>query len=182
MSLLNKILNKVMGRKKKDEAAVDVVSTAQRRKENAEEKRNQRIKNREERRKKALEKMEAEMEKERIAQEKKQREQLKKFHKLTVKIPTDKQILKFTTPELIRLFGGWFKLEYAFSQPTGKFDLKTGEEIIRDYYICSKDVSEIRQSDRGKQNIAIKNLFQKDVYGMAIIAPSYAFGGVQEED
>lgn len=108
---------------------------------------------------------------------------VRKYETVKVKVPYDRNIINFTTPELIELFGGWFTLTYAFSQPV-RTDMvnKDGSPIMRDFYICSCDVSSIPPSMRPKKNAAIKKLFDKDVYGYAIIAPANAFTGRGEED
>lgn len=83
---------------------------------------------------------------------------------------------KFTCPELIRLFGGWFTLTYAFSV---KRMTKTGRktvEVNTDYYICSQDVSHMKVNERPGLNKIIKKEFDKDVCGFALIAPASAFG------
>ena len=83
---------------------------------------------------------------------------------------------KFTCPELIRLFGGWFTLTYAFSV---KKKVKSGRktvEVDTDYYICSQDVSHMDVNSRPGVNKIIQKEYGKDVYGFAIIAPASAFG------
>lgn len=108
---------------------------------------------------------------------------VRKYETVKVKVPYDRNIINFTAPELIELFGGWFTLTYAFSQPV-RTDMvnKDGLPIMRDFYICSRDVSSIPPSMRPKKNAAIKKLFDKDVYGFAIIAPANAFSGRDVED
>lgn len=108
---------------------------------------------------------------------------VRKYETVKVKVPYDRNIINFTTPELLELFGGWFTLTYAFSQPV-RTDMvnKDGSPVMRDYYICSRDVSSIPPSMRPKKNATIKKLFDKDVYGYAIIAPASAFTGRGEED
>lgn len=86
----------------------------------------------------------------------------------------DKVCLEFTTPQLIRIFDGWFTLRYLFSIKTGVTD-KDGNEIETDFYCCSKDVSLLPESKRPKRNDAIFNAYGVEVYGFAIIAPSTAF-------
>lgn len=83
---------------------------------------------------------------------------------------------KFTCPELIRLFGGWFTLTYAFSV---KKMVKSGRktvEVDTDYYICSQDVSHMDVNSRPGVNKIIQKEYGKDVYGFALIAPASAFG------
>ena len=99
---------------------------------------------------------------------------------MKVKVPYDRQVLNFTTAELLELFGGWFTLTYAFSEEhKDKFNAD-GSPVMRDYYICSRDVSAMRASERPKKNAVIKKLFDKDVYGYAIVAPASAFEGKDE--
>lgn len=108
---------------------------------------------------------------------------VRKYETVKVKVPYDRKIMNFTTPELLDLFGGWFTLTYAFSKPARQDMLNPdGTPIMRDYYICSRDVSSIPPSMRPKKNAAIKKLFDKDVYGYAIIAPASAFGGKDKDD
>ena len=104
----------------------------------------------------------------------------RKYETVKVKVPYDRQVLNFTTKELLELFGGWFTLTYAFSEEhRDKFNTD-GSPVMRDYYICSRDVSAMRASERPKKNAVIKKLFDKDVYGYAIVAPASAFGGKDE--
>ena len=124
---------------------------------------------------------EAQVSAEATAQEPRAKRTYRKNKTFHVKVPREHKVLNFTCNELIRLFGGWFTLTYAFSQPNGRVN-SNGTEGETDYYICSRDVSAIPPSLRPEKNIAIKNLFNKDVYGMAIIAPSSAFGGGRDED
>lgn len=110
---------------------------------------------------------------------------VRKYETLKVKVPYDRTIMNFTTQELIALFGGWFTLTYAFSRPVRPDMLNAdGTPVMRDYYICSRDVSAMLPSERPAKNAAIKQLFDKDVYGYAIIAPAKAFTGkdFDEED
>ena len=82
---------------------------------------------------------------------------------------------KFTCPELIKLFGGWFTLTYAFSV---KKMVKSGRKKVKvdtDYYICSQDVSHMDVNNRPGVNKIIQKVYGKDVYGFAIIAPASAF-------
>lgn len=84
---------------------------------------------------------------------------------------------KFNSQELRGLFGGWFTLTYAFSvknKERGKVRTKRGV-IETDYWICSQDVSMTKVNERPPLNTAILNLYGKEVYGFAIIAPSSAF-------
>lgn len=84
---------------------------------------------------------------------------------------------KFSCPELIRLFGGWFTLTYAFSV---KKMVKSGRktvEVNTDYYICSQDVSHMDVNSRPGVNKIIQKEYGKDVYGFALIAPASAFDG-----
>ena len=108
---------------------------------------------------------------------------VRKYETLKVKVPYDRKIMNFTTPELLELFGGWFTLTYAFSKPVRADMLNAdGTPVMRDYYICSRDVSSMLPSERPKKNAAIKKLFDKDVYGYAIIAPASAFGGKDKQE
>lgn len=75
---------------------------------------------------------------------------------------------RFTCKELMRIFGGWFTLTYAFST-------KNTDDTETDFYICSQDVSGIAVNDRPQVNPIIEREFGKKVYGFAIIAPSNAF-------
>lgn len=108
---------------------------------------------------------------------------VRRYETVKVKVPYDRKIMNFTTPELLDLFGGWFTLTYAFSKPVRKDMLNPdGTPIMRDYYICSRDVSAMLPSDRPSKNAAIKKLFDKDVYGYAIIAPANAFSGRDKDE
>lgn len=112
------------------------------------------------------------------AAEKRKPKYLRRYETMKVKVPYDRKIMNFTTAELLELFGGWFTLTYAFSKPARPDMLNPdGTPIMRDYYICSRDVSAMKPSERPAKNAAIKKLFDKDVYGYAIIAPASAFGG-----
>lgn len=88
----------------------------------------------------------------------------------------DKIYRKFTCEELIKIFGGWFTCTYLFSvqSETEKSPL-SGKPIETDYWCCSQDVSGIRVNERPPVNEWIKRKFNKEVYGLCIIAPSTAF-------
>lgn len=88
----------------------------------------------------------------------------------------ERAFCKFTCPELIRLFGGWFTLTYAFSVKKMVKSGKKTVEVDTDYYICSQDVSHIDVNNRPGVNKIIKKEYGKDVYGFALIAPASAFG------
>ena len=91
--------------------------------------------------------------------------------------PRDSKVYrKWTTQELIALFGGWYTLTYAFSVKGGAVDPLTGKEIETDYYICSQDVSGMDVNSRPMVNKIIEKEFGKQVYGFALIAPAVAFG------
>lgn len=88
-----------------------------------------------------------------------------------------KSFRKFNCNELIKFFGGWFTLTYAFSVKR-MVNGKGGKmvEVETDYYICSQDVSQIDANKRPPLNKAILNEFGKEVFGYAIVAPASAFG------
>ena len=93
----------------------------------------------------------------------------------------EKAYRKFTCPELIRIFGGWFTLTYAFSvKKMQKIKGKT-VEVETDYYICSQDVNHFAVNERPALNKIILNEYGKEVYGFAIIAPASAFGEKLED-
>lgn len=107
----------------------------------------------------------------------------RKYETIKVKVPYNRTVLNFTTAELLRLFGGWFTLTYAFSLARNDKQLNAdGTPVMQDFYICSRDVAALEPSERPKKNAAIKALFDKDVYGYALIAPASAFGGKDEEE
>lgn len=117
------------------------------------------------------------------AAEQKKARRVRRYETMKVKVPYDRKIMNFTTPELLELFGGWFTLTYAFSKPVRADMLNAdGTPVMRDYYICSRDVSAIPPSERPEKNAAIKKLFDRDVYGFAIIAPASAFSGKDKYD
>lgn len=88
----------------------------------------------------------------------------------------EKVYIKFSTAQLVRLFGGWFTLTYAFSvKAKGRNKNKNGEDGDTDYWICSQDVSMLKANERPPLNKPIYKKFGKEVYGFAIIAPSTAF-------
>lgn len=90
-------------------------------------------------------------------------EQSKRIH--------DKLYTKFTTKQLLQIFGGWYTLRYLFSVKS----VSNGVDIETDYYICSKDVSLMDVNSRPKRNEPIFKQFGVEVYGYAIIAPAAAF-------
>lgn len=91
--------------------------------------------------------------------------------------PRDSKVYrKWTTPELIALFGGWYTLTYAFSVKNGYVDPLSGTESETDYYICSQDVSGMDVNSHPMINKIIEKEFGKQVYGFALIAPAVAFG------
>lgn len=95
----------------------------------------------------------------------------------TVKIPVERRIMKFTCDELLKIFGGWFTLQYAFSTFDDKQLTSNGKPIETIYYVASQDVSGMRVNERPGLNEAVSRLIGKDIYGFAIIAPVSAFGG-----
>lgn len=104
--------------------------------------------------------------------------QKRKLHEeFKIRIPVDRRIMKFTCDELLKIFGGWFTLQYAFSTFSDKEFSKDGKPIESIYYVCSQDVSGVCVNERPGINEAVSRLVGKDVYGFAIIAPSSAFGG-----
>lgn len=68
------------------------------------------------------------------------------------------------------MFGGWYTLTYAFSQ-------KQSDGTVTDYYLCSRDVSELLPKERPPFNEAVFREFGKEVYGFCIVAPATAFDG-----
>lgn len=82
--------------------------------------------------------------------------------------------ISFTVPQLVRIFGGWFTLQYIFTAKTGVMD-ENGNEMETDFYVCSKDVALMKETERPKRNEAVFNAFGVVVYGYAIIAPASAF-------
>ena len=98
-----------------------------------------------------------------------------------IKQDREKAYRKFTCPELIRIFGGWFTLTYAFSVKKMQKVKGKSVEVKTDYYICSQDVNHLAVNERPALNKVILNEYGKDVYGFAIIAPATAFGEKLEE-
>ena len=97
-----------------------------------------------------------------------------------------RNIRKFTSQELLNLFGGWFTLTYAFTLETPRKPIKKRgrkpkvvkeekETIGTDFWICSQDVNMVDVNDRPPLNKAVLNLYGKEVYGFAIIAPASTF-------
>jgi hypothetical protein len=84
----------------------------------------------------------------------------------------DKVYCKFSCEQLLAIFGGWFTLKYAFSSQYTNQDGTVGET---DFYICSQDVSMLKQNERPPLNKPLYKAFGVEVYGFAIIAPSTAF-------
>lgn len=70
---------------------------------------------------------------------------------------------RFSCNELKRIFGGWFKLQWVF------------ENESTDYYMCSMDTYGKKINELPEYNKKIKEEFNCDVYGMAIIAPQSMF-------
>lgn len=115
-----------------------------------------------------------------IQEEQKEQAELQKrrlHEEFKIRIPVDRCIMKFTCDELIKIFGGWFTLQYAFSTFDDKQLTKKGEPLETIYYVCSQDVSGVSVNERPGINEAISRLIGKDIYGFAIIAPASAFGG-----
>ena len=106
-------------------------------------------------------------------QERRQKTQLA----LNAKIPVERRIVKFTCDELLKIFGGWFTLQYAYSTFDNMHLTAKGEPVETIYYVASQDVYGMRVNERPGLNEAVSRLVGKDVYGFAIIAPASAFGG-----
>lgn len=85
----------------------------------------------------------------------------------------DKVYCRFSSEQLLAIFGDWFTLKYAF---TTKYQNSDGTESETDYYVCSQDVSGKRVNERPPLNMPLYKAFGIEVYGFAIIAPSTAFG------
>ena len=68
---------------------------------------------------------------------------------------------KFNCNELKRLVCGWFML--------------TCVDDESDFYMCFLDTYGMKISELPEYNQTVKRLYDRDVYGMAIIAPSSAF-------
>ena len=85
----------------------------------------------------------------------------------------ERTYIRFTCEQLISIFDGWFTLNYAFS---AKYLTDSGEESSTDFYICSKDVYGLKPDERPPLNKPVFDRFGIKVYGLAIIAPSMAFG------
>lgn len=115
-----------------------------------------------------------------IQEEQKEQAELqkRKLHEMfKIRIPVDRKDRKFTCVDLIKLFDGWFTLQYAFSTFDDMHLTAKGEPTETIYYVCSQDVSGMRVNECPKLNEAVSRLVGKDVYGFAIIAPASAFGG-----
>lgn len=108
-------------------------------------------------------------------QEERQKTQLQRA--LNVGIPVERRIVKFTCDELLKIFGGWFTLQYAYSTFDNMHLTAKGEPVETIYYVASQDVYGMRVNERPGINEAVSRLVGKDVYGFAIIAPASAFGG-----
>jgi hypothetical protein len=108
-------------------------------------------------------------------QEERQKTQLQRA--LNAKIPVERRIVKFTCDELLKIFGGWFTLQYAYSTFDNMHLTAKGEPVETIYYVASQDVYGMRVNERPGLNEAVSRLVGKDVYGFAIIAPASAFGG-----
>ena len=115
-----------------------------------------------------------------IQEEQKEQAELQKrklHEEFKIRIPVERRIMKFTCDELIKIFGGWFTLQYAFSTFSDKEFGKDGKPIETIYYVCSADVNGKRVNELPGLNEAVSRLIGKDIYGFAIIAPASAFGG-----
>lgn len=100
----------------------------------------------------------------------------------TGKLISERQMIYFTCPQLIDMFGGWFTLSYAFStkhMARGKGGVAV--EVETPYYVCSQDISGKGVNDKKPEiNEAVSKLVGKPIYGFALIAPAAAFGGRDE--
>ena len=115
-----------------------------------------------------------------IQEEQKEQAELQKrklHEEFKIRIPVERRIMKFTCDELLKIFGGWFTLQYAFSTFSDKEFSKDGKPIETIYYVASQDVNGTRVNECQGINEAVSRLVGKDVYGFAIIAPASAFGG-----
>lgn len=89
--------------------------------------------------------------------------------------PGGREYLKFSSQELIALFGGWFTLNYAFTIKDEQVLDKHGRPQETDYWICSRDYTDVPRKEWPLMNLPIKRQFGKEVYGYAIVAPASAF-------
>ena len=80
---------------------------------------------------------------------------------------------KFSCSKLKELLGGDFHLQYAgFSDR--KID-SHGREIETDYWLATIETHGLRIDQLPEYNQAVKEMFNKDVYGLAILAPQSCF-------
>lgn len=80
---------------------------------------------------------------------------------------------KFSCSKLKELLGGDFHLQYAgFSDR--KID-SYGREIETDYWLATIETHGLRIDQLPEYNQAVKEMFNKDVYGLAILAPQSMF-------
>lgn len=89
--------------------------------------------------------------------------------------PGGREYLKFSSQELIALFGGWFTLNYAFTIKNEQVLDEHGRPQETDYWICSRDYTDVPRKEWPLMNLPIKRQFGKEVYGYAIVAPARAF-------
>lgn len=80
---------------------------------------------------------------------------------------SDREYIKFTSQELIELFGGWFTMRYVFTIKKGNSET--------DYYICHRDYIGCDKKNLPPRNEAVFKKLGIETYGLTIIAPASAF-------
>lgn len=94
----------------------------------------------------------------------------------------DRRYIKFTTKQLLALFGGWFVLRYAFTTKETVSINGIESEVETDYWMCYKDVAVTPGYERQMRNEPIFKRFGIEVYGYVLIAPASAFDGDNEKE
>ena len=115
-----------------------------------------------------------------IQEEQKEQAELQKrklYEEFKIRIPIDRKIMRFTCGELLKIFDGWFTLQYAFSTFDDMHLTANGKPVETIYYVCSQDIYGMRVNECPGLNEAVSRLIGKDIYGFAIIAPASAFSG-----
>ena len=82
---------------------------------------------------------------------------------------------KFSCRQLSELVGGNFRLSYAYTEKGEVSPKHPNQECNTDYWIACRETHGLTIAELPEYNTAVKEMFNKDVYGLAIIAPHSCF-------
>ena len=82
---------------------------------------------------------------------------------------------KFSCRQLSELVGGNFRLSYAYTEKGEISPKHPNQACNTDYWIACRDTNGLTIAELPEYNKEVKEMFNKDVYGLAILAPNSCF-------